>query len=169
MIDENTDIYGNEIETGKVEINIGCAANPNAKPREAEVLKVGRKVDVGVDFIQTQTAFDIEDAKDFIKELSQYNCPILLGLFPLKNYGIASYFDKYIPGVSVPKELLSALKSAKKNIKEKKERNAKIDDINLEFFVPFIREIKKTTAARGIHVMAVHYERLFEPLLKEFR
>lgn len=169
MIDENTDVYGNEIETGKVEMNIAIAANPNASPREAEILKVGRKVAVGADFIQTQTAFDIDDAKDFIKELSRYNCPILLGLFPLKNYGIASYFDKYIPGVSVPKDLLKSLKSAKKSIKDKKERNKKVDEINLEFFVPFIREIKKSTQAAGIHCMAVHYERLFEPLLKDFR
>lgn len=169
MIDENTDVYGNEIETGKVEMNVGIAANPNASPREAEILKVGRKVAVGADYIQTQTAFDIDDAKDFIKELSRYNCPILLGLFPLKNYGIASYFDKYIPGVSVPKDLLKNLKHVKKNIKDKKERRVKIDEINLEFFVPFIREIKKSTAAAGIHCMAVHYERLFEPLLKEFR
>ncbi len=169
MIDENTDIYGNEIETGKVEMNVGIAANPNASPREAEILKVGRKVAVGADYIQTQTAFDIDDAKDFIKELSRYNCPILLGLFPLKNYGIASYFDKFIPGVSVPEDLLKNLKHVKKNIKDKKERKVKIDEINLEFFVPFIREIKKSTAAAGIHCMAVHYERLFEPLLKEFR
>ncbi len=169
MIDENTDVYGNEIETGKVEMNVAIAANPNASPREAEILKVGRKVAVGADYIQTQTAFDIDDAKDFIKELSRYNCPILLGLFPLKNYGIASYFDKYIPGVSVPKDLLKSLKSAKKSIKDKKERNKKVDEINLEFFVPFIREIKKSTPAAGIHCMAVHYERLFEPLLKDFR
>lgn len=169
MIDENVDIYGNEITSGKVEMNVACAANPNAIPREAEILKVGRKVEVGVDFVQTQTAFDIEDAKDFIDQLSRYNVPVLLGLFPLKNYGIASYFNKYIPGVSVPQQLMTDLKDAQKNIKDKKARNARVDEINIDFYVPFIREIKKTTKCAGIHCMAVHYERLFEPLLKDFR
>lgn len=168
MVDDGTDLEGKEIEGGKIEINVGCAANPNSIPREPEILKVGRKVEVGVDFVQTQTAFDVDDAKEFLKELEKYNVPVLLGLFPLKNYGIASYFDKYIPGVSVPKDLLKSLKSAKKSIKDKKERNKKVDEINLEFFVPFIREIKKSTSAAGIHCMAVHYERLLEPLLKEF-
>jgi len=37
----------------------------------------------------------------------------------------------------------------------------------MEFFSPFIKEIRKTTKAAGIHVMAVLYERIFEPLLKE--
>ena len=169
MVDEGTDLEGNPIEGGKLELNIGCAANPNSNPREPEILKVGRKVEVGVDFIQTQTAFDIDDAKEFLKELEKYNTPVLLGLFPLKNYGIASYFDKYIPGVSVPKDLLKALKSAKKDYKDdKKKQKEVIDKINIEFFEPFIKEIKKTTKAAGIHVMAVHYERLFSPLLKDF-
>jgi len=169
MVDDGTDLEGKEIEGGKVEMNVGCAANPNSNPREPEILKVGRKVDVGADFIQTQTSFDIDDAKEFLKELERFNIPVLLGLFPIKNYGIAWYFNEYIPGVSVPNDLLKALKTAKKEYKEdKKKRNEVIDKINIDFFEPFIREIQKTTKAAGIHCMAVHYERLFEPLLKNF-
>jgi len=169
MVDDGTDLEGKEIEGGKIEMNVGCAANPNSNPREPEILKVGRKVEVGADFIQTQTSFDIDDAKAFLKELERFNVPVLLGLFPIKNYGIAWYFNEYIPGVSVPKDFLKALKTAKKEYKEdKKKRNDVIDKINIEFFEPFIKEIQKTTKAAGIHCMAVHYERLFEPLLKNF-
>jgi len=169
MVDDGTDLEGKEIEGGKIEMNVGCAANPNSNPREPEILKVGRKVEVGADFIQTQTSFDIDDAKEFLKELERFNIPVLLGLFPIKNYGIAWYFNEYIPGVSVPKDFLKALKTAKKEYKEdKKKRNEVIDKINIDFFEPFIKEIQKTTKAAGIHCMAVHYERLFEPLLKNF-
>ncbi len=169
MVDDGTDLEGNEIEGGKIEMNVGCAANPNSNPREPEILKVGRKVEVGADFIQTQTSFDIDDAKAFLKELERFNVPVLLGLFPIKNYGIGKYFNDFIPGVSVPKELLKALKTAKKEYKEdKKKRNEVIDKINIDFYEPFIKEIQKTTKAAGIHCMAVHYERLFEPLLKNF-
>lgn len=171
MIDEGTDYEGNEITGGKIEMNFGCVANPNARPPylEPEILKVGRKVEVGVDFVQTQTAFDIEEAKNFLKELERFNIPVLLGLFPLKSHGIAWYFDKFIPGVSVPKDLLSSLKKAEKDNKGNKQgKYAAIDKINIEFFAPFIKEIKKTTKAAGIHVMAVEYERLFDPLLKDY-
>ncbi len=165
IVDEGTDLEGKEIRGGPIEMNIGCAANPNSRPREPEILKVGRKVEVGVDFIQTQTSFDVDDAKEFLKELEKYNVPVLLGLFPLKNYGIAWYFNEYIPGVSVPKDLLDALKKAKKDHKEdKKKQKEVIDKINIDFFEPFIQEIKKTTKAAGIHCMAVHYERLFPKL-----
>lgn len=169
MIDEGTDYEGNELEGGKIEMNYGCVANPNSDPREPEILKVGRKVEQGVDFIQTQTAFDINEAKDFLKDLEQFNVPVLLGVFPLKSHGIAWYFDNYIPGVSVPKDLLKALKKAEKDNKgNKPAKYAALDKINIEFFEPFIKEIKKSTKAAGIHCMAVEYERLFDPLLKDF-
>jgi len=168
MIDEGTDYEGNELEGGKIEMNFGCVANPNSNPREPEILKVGRKVEQGIDFIQTQTAFEVDEAKDFLKDLEQFNVPVLLGVFPLKSYGIAWYFDQFIPGVSVPKDLLKSLKTAEKENKgNKPAKYATIDKINLEYFEPFIKEIKKNTKAAGIHCMAVEYERLFKDLLKD--
>jgi methylenetetrahydrofolate reductase (NADPH) len=166
MIDEGVDLAGNEIH-GKVEINVGIAGNPNADPLMPEVLKIGRKTKLGADFIQTQTMFDIEKTKTFLKEVEKYNCPVLIGVFPLKGYGIADFFDKYIPGVSVPPELMAAMKKAKEE-PDKKKRHEKYDEVNIEFFGPFIDEIKKTTSAAGIHVMAVLYERIFDPLLEHF-
>ena len=169
MIDEGTDYEGNELEGGKIKMNFGCVANPNSNPREPEILKVGRKVELGIDFIQTQTAFEVDEAKDFLKDLEQFHVPVLLGIFPLKSYGIASYFDQFIPGVSVPKDLLKSLKTAEKENKgNKPAKYAAIDKINIEYFEPFMKEIKKTTKAAGIHCMAVEYERLFGPLLKDF-
>jgi len=165
MIDEKVDIAGNEIH-GKVELNVGVAANPNADPLEPEVLKIGRKSKLGIDFIQTQTMFDIDKTKTFLKEVEKYNCPVLVGVFPLKNFGIADFFDKNIPGVHVPPELLEKMSKAKDE--PNKERKYMLyDQVNMEYFAPFIREIRKTTKAAGIHVMAVLYERIFEPLLRE--
>ena len=166
MIDEGVDVAGNEIH-GKVEINVGIAGNPNADPLMPEVLKIGRKTKLGADFIQTQTMFDIDKTKEFLKEVDKYKCPVLVGVFPLKSYGIADFFDRFIPGVSVPSELLANMKKAKEE-PDKAKRSQLYDEVNLEFFKPFIKEIHKTTSAAGIHVMAVLYERIFEPLLEAF-
>jgi len=165
MIDEGTDLEGNEIH-GNVEINVGIAANPNANPLQPEILKIGRKVKIGTDFIQTQTMFDIDLTKEFLKETEKYDCPTLVGIFPLKSFGIADFFDKYIPGVSVPKDLLASMAKCKEE-PDKEKRKDLYDEVNIEFFTPFIKEIRKTTKAAGFHIMAVMYERIFEPLLKE--
>jgi len=166
MIDEGVDLQGNEIH-GKVEINVGIAGNPNADPLIPEILKIGRKTKIGADFIQTQTVFDIEKAKTFLKEVEKFNCPTLLGVFPLKSFGIADFFDKYIPGVSIPPDLLAATKKSKEEPDDLK-RRALYNEVNINYFEPFIKEIRKTTRAAGIHVMAVLYEEILEPLLRSF-
>ncbi len=48
---------------------------------------------------------------------------------------------------------------------DKKLRKQKYDEINLEFYIPFIKELRKTPAA-GCHIMAVGYERLVPSLVK---
>jgi 5,10-methylenetetrahydrofolate reductase len=120
-------------------------------------------VKAGAEFIQTQVVFDIDVAKQFLKEVDRFNVPILMGIFPMKSYGVAKFFDKNIPGVPVPAELLEKLKKAKSL--NKKVRKQKYDKINLELFIPFIKELRKTSAA-GCHIMAVGYERLVPKLFE---
>jgi len=67
VIDEGVDLKGNKIEDPP-KINIGIAAAPNADPLEAELLKIERKVKLGVDFIQTQCVYSVEQAKRFADE-----------------------------------------------------------------------------------------------------
>ena len=66
----------------------------------------------------------------------------------MKSYGVADYFDKYIPGVTVPKDLLVSLKSVKKSGLPKPEKKQKYKEVNNEFFVPFIKV--KGTVFRGL-------------------
>lgn len=168
MVDEGTDLNGKEIHDPP-KIHVGVAGNPNCKPLEAEIFKIGRKVEGGAEFIQTQVIYDIELAKTFIKEMERYKCPVLIGIFPMKSYGVAAYFDKYIPGVNVPKDLLTNLKDVKKSDLEKSTKKKKYEDVNTKFFVPFIQELMKTTKAVGVHVMAVNWEPYVVKLIKHVR
>ena len=84
----------------------------------------------------------------------------------MKSYGIAKGFDTFVPGVSVPKEILAKWKSVKKEVTDKKEQKKLYDQYNYEFFKPFIRELREKKLLAGIHCMAVHYPRIF-PKLKD--
>ena len=165
MVDKGVDLYDNPIHNPP-KFHVGVAANPNADPLAPEILKIQRKAEAGAEFIQTQTVFDIEVAKRFLHEVKGLNIPVLIGIFPMKSYAIADFFDKNIPGVPVPADLLENLKAVKQL--DKKDRKPKYDKVNLEFFTPIVKELKKTTAA-GIHLMAVGYERLVPRLVKAAR
>ncbi|MFH1328679.1 MAG: methylenetetrahydrofolate reductase [Candidatus Bathyarchaeota archaeon] len=162
MVDDGVDLSGKPIHNPP-KFHVGVAANPNADPLEPEILKLERKVEAGAEFIQTQVVFDLDLVNRFLDEIKSFKIPILIGTFPMKNYTIADFFDKNVPGVSVPPDLLAALKKAEGE-KDKKLRKQKYDEVNLEFYVPFIKELKKTYAS-GCHIMAVGYERLIPRLI----
>jgi len=162
MVDKGS-INGHEIEAPPT-LHVGGAANPNANPMEAEILKIGRKAEAGAEFIQTQVVYDLDKTIEFLSEIKKYKVPVLLGIFPMKSYAIAKGFDEFVPGVSVPKDILAQWKAIKKDVTDKKMQNEAYDQANYEFFKPFITELKKKGLLAGVHCMAVHYPRIFPKL-----
>ncbi|TFG18649.1 MAG: hypothetical protein EU529_17215 [Promethearchaeota archaeon] len=158
-------INGHEIEHPPT-MHVGAAANPNANPMEAEVLKIGRKAEAGAEFIQTQVVYDLDMTIEFLRAIQKYKVPVFLGIFPMKSYGIAKGFDMFVPGVDVPKDILAKWKSVKTDVSDKKEQKDVYDRLNYEFFKPFISELKKKGLLAGIHCMAVHYTRIFPKLVE---
>ncbi|MCK4952484.1 methylenetetrahydrofolate reductase [Candidatus Bathyarchaeota archaeon] len=167
MVEEGKDLNGLDIKGPRPKFNIGVAANPNSNPIEPEIWKVIRKVENGADFVQTQVCFDIEKTIEFLRMFKIFEVPVLIGIFPMKSYGVAAQFDKFVPGVSVPKDLLTKFKQVKSKAKSKEERRKMYDKINLEFFTPFITELMKSGLSAGCHVMSVHYQEIVPKLFRE--
>lgn len=164
IVDNGVDLNGNAIKNPP-KYHVGGGANPNAKPLEPELMKITKKVNAGAEFLQTQVVFNIDVAKAFLNEVRKYNIPVLIGIFPLKSYGIADYFDKNVPGVRVPQDLLSELAKAK-DIGDKQKKKEMYNEINLDYFTGFVKELKKTTSAAGCHIMSVGYREIIPPLLE---
>jgi len=164
MVYEGTDLAGNEVAGPRVEINVGVAGNPNQEPMEIEILKMERKAEVGAEFIQTQVVFDLDIALEYLDALEYIKVPTLIGIFPPRSFGQASFFDKYVSGVTVPKDFLDTF-AGFKEIEDKAKRKEKIDEFNIDYFVNFVKEIKKKKACAGCHVMAVGYPDVIEPII----
>jgi 5,10-methylenetetrahydrofolate reductase len=167
MMNEGVDPNGKKI-TPAPKYYLGVAANPNSDPLEPEILKLEKKERVGADFVQTQVVFDIETVERFLDLAGNVSIPLLIGVFPLKSFGVADFFDKYVPGVSVPKDLLEKFREVKTGIEDKEEQRKRYDEINERYFTKFIKEIKKTSAA-GCHVMAVNYVDMIKKLIDNIK
>ena len=151
VIDEGVDLKGNKIEDPP-KFNIGIAAAPNADPLEAELLKIERKVKLGVDFIQTQCVYSVEQAKRFADAAAYLKTPILFGVAPFKSTSMMKWMIKFVPGIKVPEDVKQRLRKAKEKSKDA------FREENIEIFGELLREIRKTTNAAGIHMMAIGYE-----------
>jgi len=159
MVDQGVDPNGNTIEKPPM-LHVGVAANPNANPIEPEIMKLEKKVSVGAEFVQTQVVYEIERAKEFLKETAYLNIPTLVGICPLKSVKMAKWFDKECPGISIPPELIERLSVAK----EKRGKAGVIEE-NIEIFGEFLKELKTTNAA-GSHIMAVGFEWIIPKILE---
>jgi methylenetetrahydrofolate reductase (NADPH) len=164
MVYEGKDLDGNEIAGQRPEINVGVAGGIMAEPLEMEVLKLKRKAKVGADFIQTQAVFDVSLAVRYLKAVKEVGIPTLIGIFPPRSYAQAEFFGKFVPGVVVPKEFLDDFKKMSE-ITDKAARKEKVKEYNVNYFVDFIKEIRKEGAA-GCHIMAVGYPDPIAPIME---
>lgn len=161
MTDEGIDLAGNKIE-GEVKFHVGIAANPNAKPLELEILKIERKVRLGIDFIQTQCIFDIELAKEFLKMVRKFNVPVLIGICPIRSIGMLKWYISECPGgIKIPSEIQERLKVAK----EQKGKKGVLEE-SIIISAELIRELRKTTSAAGVHIMAIGFEHIIPKIVE---
>jgi len=163
VVDEGKDLAGNDI-ADPPKLHVGGAAAPGAAHLKAEVSKVRRKINAGVEYLQTQVVYYTDVLDKFFKELGKTDVPILVGIFPARTFGQADFFDKYVAGVDVPPDYLENMR-ATKQIKDKEKRKEEVDRVNVEFFTGFLEHLKGTPAA-GCHMMAVGYPRIIAPLRK---
>lgn len=158
MVDEGVDLAGNKIEDPP-KFHVGVSASLSIRPLEPEIIKLERKARVGAEFVQTQAVFDIEIAKDFLNKTSHIKLPVLIGICPLRSYGMAKWMIEKLPGIVIPEEVLERIKKA-----EEKGKEALIEE-NARLFSEFIKELRKTRAA-GVHIMAPGFEEVVPEIVK---
>ncbi len=165
MRDEKKFQCGEEIKNSKKEpvvepkLFIGAAANPFADPMDFRVTRLLKKINAGADFIQTQPVFDFEKFEEWMEIVTKKGLDkrvsILAGVMPVKSVKALQYMKKYVPGVSIPDELISRLEKA---TEPKEER--------IDICVETIEKLKKMSGLRGIHIMAVEWESIV-PMVAE--
>ena len=71
-----------------------------------------------------------------------------------------NWMIKFVPGIKVPEEVEQRLRKAKEKGKEV------FREENIKIFAQLIREIRKTTNAAGIHMMAIGFEWIVPEIIK---
>jgi len=114
-LNSGKDMTGNELDGG-VDFCIGASATPSADPIEPQLIKFQKKLDAGVDFIQTQAVYDLEELKRFVEHGRKMNekTKILAGIVLLVGAKMAAFMNENVPGIFVPQHLIDELAQAPK-------------------------------------------------------
>jgi methylenetetrahydrofolate reductase (NADPH) len=152
MRDEGTDMSGFELKEAPA-MFIGAAANPFADPFEYRVLRLAKKIDAGVDFIQTQCVYNLERFKTWMhlahEEGLTEKAYILPGLTPLKSVGMARYMDKKVAGMDVPADVIKRMAGVPKQ---------KAADEGIKICLETIAALRDIKGVAGVHIMAIEWE-----------
>lgn len=153
---------GAKIE-GDFSMLIGAVANPNLKPLELNIIRLAKKVEAGARFIQTQAIFDVKAFAEWLeaadKEGITKKAAILAGVLPLENSEEAEILLETFSDYVIPDEIMNRLKKAGDKDAQRKE--------GLKISVEIIKELKKMTGLRGIHIMSGGYEVILPELLSQ--
>jgi len=151
MRDDKKFQCGEEIKSHEPRLFLGCAANPFADPFEFRAVRLGKKVDAGANFVQTQIIYNVEKFKKFMEMVCDLGiherCYILAGVTPPKSLGMARYMKKFVPGLDVTDEVIQRLEDAS----DKRE-----EGINI--CVDIINQVKEIPGVAGVHIMAIEWE-----------
>ncbi len=158
MRDDKLFLCGDEIKNSKKapvvepKVYIGAAANPFGDPFEYRVIRLAKKANAGVDFIQTQCIYDMERFEEWMKQVRERELhkrvKIMAGVTPLKSAGMAKYMRDSVAGLSVPDYYV--------------ERMSKAEDPRAEGIDICVEQIKRfqdIEGVAGVHIMAIEWEK----------
>ncbi len=111
-LNEGVDYVGKAIDQ-PTSFFIGVAVNPSADDPDLELERFEKKVAAGARFAMTQALFDIEGLERFLERLGGTSpIPLLAGVWPLRSHAMALRLHNEVPGISVPVNVLGALRDA---------------------------------------------------------
>jgi methylenetetrahydrofolate reductase (NADPH) len=151
---------GAKIE-GAFSMLIGAVANPNLEPLELNIIRLGKKVAAGADFIQTQAFFDIETFRQWLdatrSEGITEKTAVLAGVLPLTSVAEANRLRNTYTDFIIPEAVLDRLTAAGDEAAQQKE--------GLAICAEIIRQIKGLPGLRGVHLLTGGNEAIVPELM----
>ncbi len=172
MRDEGIFECGDEIKGQEPRFFIGAAINPFADPFEFRAYRLAKKVEAGVDFVQTQLIYDMPRFRRFMEQVVDMGLHekvhILAGVGPIKSIGAAKYMKNYVPGMIVRDEWIDGLRAAVADIpKEDKEaRREALREQGIRACSEQIEELREIEGVAGVHIMAIEWEEAVRPIVE---
>ena len=180
MRDEKVFECGDEMKGPEPRFFVGAAAAPFADPIDFRPYRLGKKVNAGANFIQTQLVYDIPAFKEFMDKVRELGIHektyILAGVGPLKSLGMARYMKKNVPGILVPDDLIDRMKKAAEpwagkskdelTKEDKRKRASAWKEEGIKICIELIQKLQKIEGVAGVHIMAIEWEEAVAPIVE---
>ena len=149
-LNEGFDMSGDELK-GKPAFYAGAVVKVESNTEasmELQIAKFEKKIAAGAKFFQTQAVYDAASFGRFMKRVEKFKVPVMAGIIPLKNAGMAKFMNANAAGVHVPDDLIQKMSAAAKEDREK---------TGIQIAANLIRQMQPM--CQGVHIMAIGWEK----------
>jgi methylenetetrahydrofolate reductase (NADPH) len=160
MRDQGKDMSGFDLKRPP-QMFIGAAANPFADPFDYRITRLRKKINAGVDFIQTQCIYNLSRFKEWMKIAHEEGLTekvhILAGVTPIKSAGMAKYMANKVAGMDIPEDIIKRVADVPKD---------KAAEEGIKICLETISELQEIKGVHGIHLMAIEWEEVVSEIVK---
>ncbi len=161
MRDEGRYASGSKIKV-RPQLFIGAASNPFSGSLDVRVLRLGKKIKAGADFIQTQPVFNMDAFQEWMEKVRKRGLHeqvhIIVGVMPLKSAKMIDYLLKKVPGTDISDDLQDRIRS-----KPKPEQGNE----GIKIASEQIKVLKDEPGVHGIHLMTVGWESKIREIMQD--
>jgi len=152
MRDEGRYLSGRPLEVPPGYL-IGAVENPFAPPLEFRPMRLGKKVEAGAEFVQTQICFNVDKLRLFMARCGELGLLdhvwILAGVFIPRSARAARYLRDQVPGVDVPETVIERMEAVPEH---------RQGELGIEIALEIVEQVRGIPGIRGVHLMSIRNE-----------
>jgi methylenetetrahydrofolate reductase (NADPH) len=139
---------------------LGAVENPFAPPVPFRAERLGKKVEAGAQFVQTQFVFDVAAFGRWMAQVRDLGlherCAILAGVGAVRSVRALDYMRDHVPGVEVPDHVFDRLRAvpADKHAAE-----------GVKLAAEVVQEVSEIPGVAGVHLLVAGNERAVPEIL----
>jgi methylenetetrahydrofolate reductase (NADPH) len=161
MRDEGAYVSGRQL-TQRPEFLIGAVENPFAPPLEFRPMRLGKKIQAGAEFVQTQICFNVEKLRLFMARAGDLglldNVWVLAGIFVPRSARAVRYLRDQVPGIDVPASVLDRMEWAAPERQWEE---------GVRIALEIVDEVRQIPGVRGVHLMSIKNEAAIVRVIEE--
>lgn len=149
MRDRGTYVSGRVLEDPP-NVLIGAVENPFAPPHDYRPMRLGRKLEAGAEFVQTQICFNVERMRLFMARSAELGLLervwVLGGVFVPRSARAVRYLRDEVPGIDVPEEVLRRIEG----VPDDRQREE-----GIRMALEIVEQLRTMPGLAGVHLMSI--------------
>lgn len=132
---------------------IGAVENPFAPPVDFRPMRLGKKIEAGAEFVQTQICFNVERFRLFMARAGDLGLLdhvwVLAGVFVPRSARAVRYLRDQVPGIDVPEEVVRRMETTPPDRQW---------DEGVALALEILEQVRRIPGVRGVHLMSIRNE-----------